>query len=172
MARIPQYGEPQVQERPLAVPQTSPEQPLSAFGGGQAAENVTDQATGLAIDVQRREMQRYKEHYQDAVNLQALEISNKLTAEATRAKNELAQQHGKAAIGGRDRTLSGYDKFYQDVEKDITNDDVKRVAYAHFLQHKQGLDSFATPYENAQIKEYDNNEILAELKTNQEAAAA
>lgn len=171
MARIPVYGEPQQAERPLSLPSQNPELSLSNFGGGQAAENVTGQAVGLVGDIQKEEQRKYQEQYQHGVNLQALEISNQLTAEATRAKNALTQRQGKAAIGGRDETLAGYDKFFQDIEKNISNDDVKRVAYAHFLQNKEHLDSFATPYESGQIKEYDNNELTSAMKTQQESAA-
>lgn len=169
--RIPKYGEQQVEERPLSGPAFQTEAPLAAFGGGEAAQQVTNQAEGLAGDVQRRAEYDYQNEYKRAVQLQGLELANKLTAEETRAKSALAQVKGKDAIRARENTLRDYDKFYQEMTKGVQNKDVKMLALEHFSARRNTLDAFATPYANGQMAEWANNELQSSIDMEMESVA-
>lgn len=169
--RIPSYDEPQVEQRPINGPDVPTQAPLSAFGGGEIAQEASNQATGLAQDVAKRAQADYQDEYKSAVQLQGLELANQLTAEETRAKNALSQVKGKDAIAARDKTLQEYGKFYEGLTKGITNKDVRMLAQEHFYSRRNTLDAWATPYANGQMEEYDNSELLSSIKNEADSAA-
>jgi len=173
VGKIPSYGTgPEVADERLNLPQVDGRVPLAALGGGEAAAEVTQQEQGLAGDAARIAFERQRKAKDDATSMELLEINSQLTAAATRAKTALQGRQGKNAIGGREDTLSGYDKFYENLSKGIQDEDIKRMAFHSYQQHKAGLDAFASPYEQAQLQHADNQDLTAAMKTEQESAAA
>lgn len=170
MPKIPTYTQ-SVADEPFRAPKVPTEAPLANFGGGEAAAQTFGAAANIGEQVQRIAGEKYRQDYQNAVNLESLRVSNQIASEAIRIKTQVQQAKGMDAQKAADQGLGDFDKFYNTLDKSIQNDDVKRIAAHSYSQHQEGLNAFGQHYAAAELQQYDQNEFQSFLKIQQDSAS-
>ena len=159
MPKIPSYNGPQVNEEPLRAPRLPTEAGLDSFGGGQSAANAFNAAGNVFESVQQRATQEYHKQWQDAINQQAMEMSSKITQEETRLKSEFMNLSGPDALKASNEVHGTLEKFYQKLEKDIPDEDVRRLVNRHYMGTQNHLGEWAQHTAGVKMRQYDAEQI-------------
>lgn len=176
---IPRYDSPQVQERGTPNVSQGPVAPIEAFGGGASNAGVFQAAQGLA-----RAAGQSIENRQTAENkLVADEIAkaNQLrTLEERRVINEweysniydpengAINKRGKDALGISKDLTTNFDKFIQEREKGLANEDQK-LAFRQLVESRRDhINRWAMDYTAGQAKALETSEMQASLESSKE----
>jgi len=164
MPKIPTYTA-TASDEPFRGPRLPTDAPLDAFGGGQARANAFGSAENVFENIQQKATQEYQKQYQDGVNQQAMEMASKVTGEETRLKTEFMNLSGPDAIKASAEVNGNLEKFYQKLEKDIQNDDVRRLVNRHYLGTQNQLGEWAQHTAGVKMRQYDQEQFESEGKT-------
>lgn len=165
MPTVPNYA-PQEREQGLQAPGVSPAAPLEAFGGGEAAGfGIAHEARGIQDVLQKQAEDQYQKTVVGAANDGLLKLSG-METDAKVAMQSAKRQAAPAAV---DKALVDFDKGYQDLTKNITDDNVKAQLARGYREHRSGLNNFGKIYALGQLQQDQQESTEARVKGEMDA---
>lgn len=159
---VPKYNQPQVRESGIPTVRVDPGASSASFGAGPAFKEAQNTAQGL-FDQQQK---IYAEERRKADELRMTDINTQLTRfnneSVYNTKDGLMTRRGKDAFGAPEEFGERYDKFAQDLTKDLTPaqaEQAKRIVDGH----KTSLLDSIGKHVYAESKAYDEETTNAAL---------
>lgn len=167
MPDVPTYGEPRVQQAGIANVRLGAQTSLEDFGGGQAAQQMT-QAMGsvaqTAQDIAGQEKQKADQLAFMSADRQASDLQT--TIQTNISKNFL----GKDALGAQDYANMQMSDGLKKIQDGLSND-AQRMAFARSIsQRSQELNKFTQFHVAGEIQKFDDNETSSYLQSSRNAA--
>lgn len=159
MPQVPSYGGPRIGPAPLPANQVGTSAPREAFGGGEATSRAFGEA-GRTADVAGR---IFAQQQQDAFGIAEQDVLGKLSQKEAELSGQIRKSQRKEAQGAADNALVDFDKYYQELEKGLGNDKIKRSAKAHFDRHRTNLYSNGQTYAAGQLKVADKEDFTTAM---------
>jgi hypothetical protein len=163
---VPEYGGLRVSRQGFQVPQAgglSPQQ----FGVGGEGEQ-----TQRVVEAGQQEIRKVAQEELDyGLQVAVTEQLAALSGMETKLKAQLQNAKGKNAFAAADQALQDFDKFYGERDRAISNPLVKRAVKQKYQQYRDGLNSYAIPYANAEMRRFDDEQTMALIQNSQDAVA-
>ena len=166
MPQVPEYGGLRVSRQGFQVPQAgglSPQQ----FGVGGEGEQ-----TQRIVEAGQQEVRKVAQEELDyALQVAVTEQLAAMSGMENTLKARLQNAKGKNAFAAADQALQDFDKFYGERDRAISNPLVKRAVKQKYQQYRDGLNSYAIPYANAEMRRFDDEQTMALIQNSQDAVA-
>jgi hypothetical protein len=165
MPSVPRYNEGQIQTQALPNARVSTDAPLSAFGGGQSLDTLTQANVG-ALEVGQKVALEEKKKADDVATTEFYtNLAKKKQEMLWDPKAGALARKGKDSFGALEEYGQGFDKYADDLEKGLANEEQRAIARKIRQKERLEFDDTIQKHTFNEAKEFEQNTLKSGIET-------